>query len=61
MRFLYTNVILCYLTRDDEAKAQACYRLFQRAKQAGEGLFTGFYSANVTKMPNAGMPAPGSR
>ncbi len=40
MRFLDTNVILRYLTRDDEAKAQACYRLFQRAKQADEELFT---------------------
>ena len=30
MRFLDTNVILRYLTRDDEAKAEACYQLFQR-------------------------------
>ena len=40
MRFLDTNVILRYLTRDDEAKAQACYQLFQRVKQGEEELFT---------------------
>ena len=35
MRFLDANVILRYLTRDDEAKAEACLALFQRVK-AGE-------------------------
>ena len=40
MRFLDTNVILRYLTRDDEAKAQACYELFQRVKRGDEELFT---------------------
>ncbi len=40
MRFLDTNVILRYLTRDDELKADACYRLFQRVKQGQEELFT---------------------
>ncbi len=40
MRFLDTNVILRYLTRDDEAKAEACYRLFQRAKRGEEELLT---------------------
>ena len=40
MRFLDTNVILRYLTRDDESKADACYRLFQRVKQGQEELFT---------------------
>ena len=40
MRFLDTNVILRYLTRDDEAKAEACHRLFQRVKQGEEELFT---------------------
>ena len=40
MRFLDTNVILRYLTRDDEAKAEACYRLFQRVSQGEEELFT---------------------
>ena len=40
MRFLDTNVILRYLTRDDEAKAEACYRLFQRASRDEEELFT---------------------
>ena len=40
MRFLDTNVILRYLTRDDEEKAQACFRLFQRVNQGEEELFT---------------------
>ena len=40
MRFLDTNVILRYLTRDDEAKAEACYQLFQRVKLGEEELFT---------------------
>ena len=40
MKFLDTNVILRYLTRDDEAKAEACYRLFQRVKQGEEELST---------------------
>ncbi|MBI2872659.1 MAG: type II toxin-antitoxin system VapC family toxin [Chloroflexi bacterium] len=40
MKFLDTNVILRYLTKDDEAKAEACYQLFQRVKQGGEELFT---------------------
>ena len=40
MKFLDTNVFLRYLTRDDEAKAEACYRLFQRANQGEEDLFT---------------------
>ncbi len=40
MRFLDTNIILRYLTRDDEAKAEACYQLFQRVKLGEEELFT---------------------
>ena len=40
MRFLDTNVILRYLTRDDEARAQACYELFQRVQQGEEELAT---------------------
>ncbi len=40
MRFLDTNIILRYLTRDDEAKAEACYRLFQSVKNGEEELFT---------------------
>ena len=40
MKFLDTNVILRYLTRDDETKAQACYELFQRVKKGEEELFT---------------------
>lgn len=39
MRFLDTNVIIRYLTRDDERKAQACYELFQRVKQGDEEVF----------------------
>ena len=40
MRFLDTNVILRYLTRDDEEKAKACFKLFQRVNQGEEELFT---------------------
>ncbi len=40
MRFLDTNVILRYLTRDDEAKAEACYQLFQRVGRGEDELFT---------------------
>ncbi len=40
MRFLDTNVILRYLTRDDEAKARACFDLFQRVKNGAEEVFT---------------------
>ncbi len=40
MRFLDTNIILRYLTKDDEAKAEACYQLFQRVKLGEEELFT---------------------
>ncbi|MCY3800185.1 MAG: type II toxin-antitoxin system VapC family toxin [Chloroflexi bacterium] len=40
MRFLDANVILRYLTRDDVAKARACYQLFQRVKRGDEELFT---------------------
>lgn len=40
MRFLDANVILRYLTRDDEAKAQACYALFQRVKQGEEEVLS---------------------
>ena len=40
MRFLDTNVILRYLTRDDEVKAEACYQLFQQVKDGEEELFT---------------------
>jgi len=40
MRFLDTNVILRYLTRDDEVKAQACYDLFQRLKSGAEAVLT---------------------
>ena len=40
MRFLDANIILRYLTRDDEAKAEACYALFQRLKRGEEQVFT---------------------
>ena len=40
MRFLDTNIILRYLTRDDENKAEACYQLFQRVSRGEEDLFT---------------------
>ncbi|MCL5256934.1 MAG: PIN domain-containing protein [Chloroflexi bacterium] len=36
MRFLDTNIILRYLTRDDEEKAAACFQLFQRLKNGEE-------------------------
>ena len=40
MRFLDANVILRYLTRDDEAKAKACYELFQQVRRGEEELAT---------------------
>ena len=40
MRFLDTNVIIRYLTKDDEEKAEACYRLFQRVNRGEETLAT---------------------
>ena len=39
-RFLDTNVILRYLTRDDEVKAQAALRLLLRAERGEERLAT---------------------
>ena len=40
MRFLDANVILRYLTRDDEAKAEACYELFQQVQRGEAELAT---------------------
>jgi predicted nucleic acid-binding protein len=40
MTLLDTNIILRYLTRDDEAKAQACFELFQRVAEEKETLVT---------------------
>ncbi len=40
MRFLDTNIILRYLTRDDEAKAKDCYELFRRVQRGEEDLAT---------------------
>ncbi len=39
MKYLDANIFLRYLTRDDETKAAACLRLFQRL-QAGEETAT---------------------
>ncbi|MCY4583774.1 MAG: type II toxin-antitoxin system VapC family toxin [Chloroflexi bacterium] len=39
MRFLDTNVVLRYLTGDDEVKAAASYQLFQRVQRGEEDLF----------------------
>ncbi len=44
---LGTNIILRYLTRDDETKARACYELFQRVQLKEEMLTT---SAVVAEM-----------
>ncbi len=40
MEFLDTNIILRYLTRDDPAKAQRCYALFQQLKRKQIRLVT---------------------
>lgn len=40
MRFLDTNIILRYLTRDDPIKARACLALFQQVKAGQEQLYT---------------------
>lgn len=40
MKFLDANVVLRYVARDDEAKARACFELFQRVKRNEEQLFT---------------------
>lgn len=40
MRFLDANIILRYLTRDDEEKAARCFDLFQRVKRGEEALTT---------------------
>jgi predicted nucleic acid-binding protein len=40
MEFLDTNVILRYLTKDDPAKAERCYELFQRVKRKEIRLVT---------------------
>ncbi len=48
MRFLDSNIILRYLTRDNEAKAQACYELLQDVKQGREEVFT--CEATVTEV-----------
>ena len=40
MKFLDTNIIIRFLTRDDEEKAEACYQLLQRASRGVETLLT---------------------
>ena len=40
MRFLDTNVILRYLTRDGDTKVHARYELFHRVERGEEDLFT---------------------
>ncbi len=40
MKFLDTNVILRYLTRDDEEKAETCYAFLQRGQRGEQDLFT---------------------
>ena len=40
MRFLDADFFLRYLTRDDEVKADACFRLFQRLKSGEERATT---------------------
>lgn len=41
MTFLDTNIILRFLTRDDEEKAQACRALFQRVERGEEEVTLG--------------------
>lgn len=40
MRFLDTDVILRYLVRDDESKAQTCFALFQKVNDGQEEVTT---------------------
>jgi predicted nucleic acid-binding protein len=40
VKFLDTNIILRYLVRDDESKADACFALFQRVNNAEEEITT---------------------
>ena len=40
MKFLDSNIFLRYITRDDEKKAQACFRLFQRLQNGKERAAT---------------------
>ncbi len=40
VRFLDTNVFLRYFTKDDPAKAQRCYELFQRVQSGAEQVTT---------------------
>lgn len=40
MRFLDTNIIIRYLTKDDPVKAADCFDLFQRLKEGKEKVLT---------------------
>jgi predicted nucleic acid-binding protein len=41
MRYLDTNIMLRFLTRDDEEKAQACFALFRRVEGGEEEVTLG--------------------
>lgn len=40
MKFIDTNIFVRYLTGDDAAKSEACYRLFQRVQTGEESVTT---------------------
>lgn len=40
MNFVDTNIILRYLTSDDETKAEECYELFDQVRQGNTRLFS---------------------
>lgn len=40
MRFIDANVVLRYLTRDDETRAKACFELLRRVQRGEEELTT---------------------
>jgi predicted nucleic acid-binding protein len=40
VKFLDTNIIIRYLTGDDQVKSDACFALFQRVVRGEETLFT---------------------
>jgi predicted nucleic acid-binding protein len=40
MNFIDTNIFIRYLVKDDHDKAEACFRLFEKAKTSEVELFT---------------------
>lgn len=40
MKFIDTNIFVRYLAGDDEAKSEACFRLFQRVQRGEESITT---------------------